>query len=52
MEALKDYFTALEKPTAVMDVDGYRIEFEKWWFNVRPSNAEPYLIFICESATD
>ena len=52
MEALKDYFTSLEKPTAFMDFDGYRIEFEKWWFNVRPTNTEPYLRFICEAATD
>lgn len=52
MEALKDYFTSLEKPTAFMDFDGYRIEFEKWWFNVRQSNTEPYLRFICEAATD
>ncbi|MGN1215510.1 MAG: hypothetical protein ACI4TJ_04600, partial [Candidatus Cryptobacteroides sp.] len=52
MEALKDMFTSAETPTAVMDFDGYRIEFGNWWFNVRPSNTEPYLRFICEAVTD
>ena len=50
MEALKAGFTANETPTAVYDFDGYRIEFEDWWFNVRPSNTEPYLRFIAEAA--
>ena len=51
IEALKAHFTKDETPTAVMDFDGYRIEFKDWWFNVRPSNTEPYLRFICEAAT-
>ncbi|NTW31166.1 MAG: phosphomannomutase/phosphoglucomutase [Bacteroidetes bacterium] len=49
MEKMKDYFTSIEKPTAFYDFDGYRIEFEDWWFNVRPSNTEPYLRFIAEA---
>ena len=49
MEALKASFTANETPVAVYDFDGYRIEFEDWWFNVRPSNTEPYLRFIAEA---
>ncbi len=52
MDALKDMFTSAETPTAFMDFDGYRIEFANWWFNVRPSNTEPYLRFICEAVTD
>jgi len=52
MEAVKAHFEASEKPTAVMDFDGYRLEFPKWWFNIRPSNTEPYLRFICEATTD
>ena len=52
MEAMKALFTSSETPTAAMDFDGYRIEFEDWWFNVRPSNTEPYLRFICEATTD
>lgn len=52
MDALKDMFTSAGTPTAFMDFDGYRIEFANWWFNVRPSNTEPYLRFICEAVTD
>lgn len=49
MEALKAYFLSKEQPDAVMDFDGYRVEFPSWWFNIRPSNTEPYLRFICEA---
>ena len=52
MEAIKAHFTASEAPTAFMDFDGYRVEFPDWWFNIRPSNTEPYLRFICEATTD
>ncbi len=52
MDAVRDYFTGLEKPEAFMDFDGYRVEFPKWWFNIRPSNTEPYLRFICEADSD
>ena len=41
MDAVRDYFTAQEKPTASFDFDGYRVEFPDWWFNIRPSNTEP-----------
>jgi phosphomannomutase len=51
MEKIREHFTALEKATAFYDFDGYRIEFKDWWFNIRPSNTEPYLRFIAE-ATD
>jgi phosphomannomutase len=50
MDALKAYFTSQEKPSAFFDFDGYRIEFPEWWFNVRPSNTEPYLRFIAEAS--
>ncbi|HNW97272.1 MAG TPA: phosphomannomutase/phosphoglucomutase [Bacteroidales bacterium] len=49
MEQIKNYFTSLEKPVAFYDFDGYRIEFKDWWFNVRPSNTDPYLRFIAEA---
>ena len=52
MDAVRDMFISNEKPTAYMDFDGYRVEFPKWWFNIRPSNTEPYLRFICEAVTD
>jgi phosphomannomutase len=49
MEKIKDYFTSLEKPVVFYDFDGYRIEFKDWWFNIRPSNTEPYLRFLAEA---
>ena len=52
MDAVRAHFTAQETPTAVMDFDGYRVEFPQWWFNIRPSNTEPYLRFICEASSD
>ena len=51
MDALKKHFTDAEKCTAFYDFDGYRVEFKNWWFNVRPSNTEPYLRFLCEATT-
>ena len=52
MDAVRDYFLGAEKADAFMDFDGYRAEFHDWWFNIRPSNTEPYLRFICEATTD
>lgn len=52
MKAVVEHFTAQEKPTKVMDFDGYRIEFEDWWFNIRPSNTEPYLRLLMEAKTE
>ena len=51
MDAVRDYFMTTEKSTAYMDFDGYRVEFPQWWFNIRPSNTEPYLRFLCEATT-
>lgn len=52
MDAVRDHFMVQEKPTAYMDFDGYRVEFPQWWFNIRPSNTEPYLRFICEATSE
>ncbi|MBK6966879.1 MAG: phosphomannomutase/phosphoglucomutase [Bacteroidales bacterium] len=49
MNALRQAFSDEETPTAFFDFDGYRIEFSDWWFNVRPSNTEPYLRFLAEA---
>ncbi len=49
MDAVIDYFKAKEKPDAFFDFDGYRIEYKDWWLNIRPSNTEPYLRFLCEA---
>ena len=51
MDAVRDYFMNTEKSTAYMDFDGYRVEFPDWWFNIRPSNTEPYLRFLCEATS-
>jgi len=51
MDAVRDHFINTEKSTAYMDFDGYRVEFPQWWFNIRPSNTEPYLRFICEATS-
>ena len=51
MDAVKDFFMAQEKAEAFMDFDGYRVEFNDWWFNIRPPNTEPYLRFICEATS-
>lgn len=52
MEFVKTHFCSLEKPIKVMEFDGYRIEFQNWWFNIRPSNTEPYLRLLMEARTD
>ena len=51
MNAVRDYFMNTEEATAYMDFDGYRVEFPDWWFNIRPSNTEPYLRFLCEATS-
>lgn len=50
MDRLLAEFIRREEPTALYDFDGYRVEFADWWFNVRPSNTEPYLRLIVEAA--
>lgn len=52
MDAVRNYFTQTEKSTASYDFDGYRVEFPDWWFNIRPSNTEPYLRFIAEAKSE
>lgn len=51
MEAMKEHFMKQEPAVNYMDFDGYRIEFKDWWFNVRPSNTEPYLRLLMEAKT-
>lgn len=45
------FLQTLGEPQKFMDFDGFRLEYPTWWFNVRPSNTEPYLRFICEATT-
>ncbi len=49
MDAVVRYFKETETPVAFYDFDGYRLEFSDWWFNIRPSNTEPYLRFLAEA---
>ena len=51
MDVIRDHFMSQEQASAYMDFDGYRVEFPQWWFNIRPSNTEPYLRFICEATS-
>ena len=50
MEAVKNHFMDKEKPEKFMDFDGYRLNYADWWFNIRPSNTEPYLRLIAEAS--
>lgn len=52
MDRVKNYYFENEKPINFMDFDGYRVEFSDWWFNIRPSNTEPYLRLIIEANTE
>lgn len=51
MDKVKEHFQNIEAPTAFYDFDGYRMEFADWWFNIRPSNTEPYLRLVLEAKT-
>jgi phosphomannomutase len=47
MEALKARYADGE----LDEIDGIRIDFPDWWFNVRPSNTEPLLRLVLEANT-
>jgi phosphomannomutase len=49
MNAVKAYFLSKGQPMSFMDFDGYRLDYEDFWFNIRPSNTEPYLRFLAEA---
>ncbi len=48
IEAICSRYLAMD-PIRVMDFDGWRIEFDSWWFNIRKSNTEPYLRLVAEA---
>jgi len=52
MDAVRDAVISKEKPDTSYDFDGYRVEFPDWWFNIRPSNTEPYLRLLVEAKTE
>lgn len=47
MEKLKELY----KDGSLDELDGIRIDFADWWFNVRPSNTEPVLRLNLEAKT-
>lgn len=49
MEAVRDHFMKKEEPIRFLDFDGYRLDYQDWWLNIRPSNTEPYLRFLAEA---
>ena len=49
LSALKEYAPQADTLKNTLDFDGYRFEYEDWWFNVRKSNTEPYLRLILEA---
>jgi phosphomannomutase len=51
MEAVRNIICSKEELTVFYSFDGYRIEFKDWWFNIRPSNTEPYLRLLVEATT-
>ncbi len=52
MDAIKNHFSHIEKPLRFLDFDGYRLDYSDFWFNIRPSNTEPYLRFIAEAKSE
>lgn len=48
METLADHYEDAE----VDWLDGVSVRYEDWWFNVRPSNTEPYLRLNLEAPTE
>ena len=52
MRSVVESLECFGKPTAFYDFDGYRVEFDSWWLNVRKSNTEPYLRLIIEASDE
>ncbi|MGL4523919.1 MAG: phosphomannomutase/phosphoglucomutase [Spirochaetia bacterium] len=47
-----EFTQSLEPPQQLLDFDGYRFDYKDWWFNIRPSNTEPYLRLIVEAKNE
>jgi phosphomannomutase len=48
IKELENYF----KDGKISHLDGIRIDFPDWWFNVRPSNTEPLLRLVLEAKNE
>mgnify|MGYP001108587587 CR=1 FL=1 len=54
MDELLHPFGHMDKADRVLeptDIDGIRIDFPSWWFNLRTSNTEPLLRLVVEART-
>ena len=52
-EMITAFYNDYEKTALdIDDLDGYRFEFEDWWFNVRKSSTEPILRFTIEAVDE
>lgn len=52
IELLREHFTKQEASVFASNEDGYRIEFQDWWFSIRSSNTEPLLRLIVEARNE
>ncbi len=51
-EAKMDELAEKYKDGTISWLDGIRVDYADWWFNVRPSNTEPYLRLNLEARSD
>ena len=51
MERVRKFYVSQKEPNVFLDFDGYRLEYDDWWLNIRKSNTEPYLRLLCEAKT-
>ena len=49
IESLLEKIASHYKNGEQSTLDGIKVEFENWWFNIRPSNTEPLLRLIVEA---
>ncbi len=49
IEKVIEIIKTKEEILNIYDFDGYRVELDSWWFNIRPSNTEPLLRLIVEA---
>jgi phosphomannomutase len=42
---------AAQPGARLTDIDGIRLDFPDWWFNLRKSNTEPYLRLVVEASS-
>ncbi len=48
LDLIRDYYN----DNIVDEIDGITVEFDDWWFNVRPSNTEPLLRVTVEAGSE